>query len=263
MARWIEKRNLLTIFVFRMWYRIVNKLDKKGELVFMNYGYCDNTPIEGLHHDNEGDRTCIQLYDQLVKTVDVNNLKILEVGSGRGGGLSYISNRYNPQKATGLDLDPSAVNFCNEKHGHEQLTFIQGNAESLPFEDNSMDVIINVESSHRYGNMNNFLAEVKRVLRPEGSFLMTDFRYNERMDQIRADIKSSGLELIENYDITNFVVNALEKDDPRRKALIDRVVPALLRKQALNFAGAVGSNTYNCFADGKWQYFNYHLKKSS
>ena len=53
---------------------------------------------------------------------------------------------------------------------------MHGNAESLPFADESFDAVINVEASHGYPDFPRFLAEVARVLRPGGHFLYADFR---------------------------------------------------------------------------------------
>ncbi len=261
MTGWNKMRPVLTEFFFRVWYRIVNKLDRKGEVVFMNYGFCNGTPISDLHADQEGHRTCIQLYDQLVSGIDLKDKHILEVGSGRGGGLAFLNHRYKPAKATGLDLDKSAIKFCNKNHANESLEFFQGNAEKLPFEDNSVDVVINVESSHRYENIRTFLAEVKRVLRPGGSFLISDFRYDYDMNDFIKDLEASGMEKIVDVLITPFVVEALKIDDLRRRDLVSRLIPRFLHKPALEFAGVVGSNTYKSFESGSWAYFNYHFRK--
>ena len=57
------------------------------------------------------------------------------------------------------------------------LTFVQGDAQKLPFSAQSLDAVINVEASHCYPNFPGFLAEVARVLRPGGHFLYADFRF--------------------------------------------------------------------------------------
>lgn len=262
MARSAEFRNSVIDIIFRVWYRIVNKLDRKGEVVFMNYGYCNGKPFVDLHPHQESDRVCIQLYDQLVQGVDLHKKDILEVGSGRGGGLAFLSNKYKPTKATGVDLDKTAIKFCNKTHGSESLNFLQGNAQKLPFEDNSMDVVINVESSHRYENMKEFLSEVKRVLKPGGSFLITDFRYNNQLKDFFNDLDTCGLQKIADTLISPFVVESLRRDDPRRRDLVRRLVPRVLQKQALDFAGVIGSPTFQAFEDGRWSYYNYHMTKS-
>ena len=261
MARWFESRPFFTEFLFQSWYWFVNTIDRNGEVVFMNYGFCNGIPTPDLQPEQEPQRTCIQLYDQLVEGIDLKGKTLLEVGSGRGGGLAFLSHRYQPTMATGIDLDKTAISFCNRNHGHNALKFLHGNAQQLPFEDNSVDVVINVESSHRYPNMKAFLAEVKRVLRPGGTFHMTDFRYEHQLNEFNLILESSGLRKIAEKLITPYVVEALKQDDPRRRELIQRLAPRLFRKTALEFAGVVGSKTYRSFESGRWSYFNYHFTK--
>ena len=59
--------------------------------------------------------------------------KCWKLGSGRGGGANYIKKYLKPEKFTGLDIAYNAVKMANEKHATEGLTFVQGNAERLPF----------------------------------------------------------------------------------------------------------------------------------
>lgn len=40
----------------------------------------------------------------------------------------------------------------------------------------SADIVINVESSHCYGNFEKFTESVKKILKDDGSFVLTDFR---------------------------------------------------------------------------------------
>jgi len=113
----------------------------------------------------------------------------------------------------GLDFSENAVRFCNDKYNVEGLSFEGGNAESLPFTDNSFDVVLNVESSHCYSSMNAFLAQVKRVLREGGYFLMADFRRKEALEDLRESLNESGLTLIKETDITQNILEAMELDD--------------------------------------------------
>src|SRR5437016_10678551 len=70
----------------------------------------------------------------------------------------------------GIDLSDKAVDFCNQNYAIDALSFRQGDAENLPLSDASVDVVVNLESSHCYGSMDRFLSEVYRVLRPGGIF---------------------------------------------------------------------------------------------
>ena len=54
---------------------------------------------------------------------------------------------------------------------------MHGDADNLPFADQSFDAVINIEASHCYPRLSHFLADVARVLRPGGHFLYVDARW--------------------------------------------------------------------------------------
>ena len=248
--------------LFRAWYWYVNKKDKNAEILFMNYGYEDNRCPVNLAKEDESNRYSIQLYHHLTSLVDLKSKDILEIGCGRGGGLAHTVKTFNPASAKGVDLDKVAVSFCNRHYLHDNLNFVRGDAQNLPLADNSYDVILNVESSHRYPNMDAFLGEVKRLLRPGGFFLYTDFRYPHEMDDLKDQLKNTEMEVLHETDITPYVVNALELDDRRRRSLVEKLTPKIIHKTALNFAGTVGSPTYNQFASREYIYYSYILKNN-
>lgn len=249
-------------WIFRTWYWYVNTVDKKAEVLFMNYGYSNGEEVKLNKTEDENNRYSIQLYHLLANAVDLNNKNILEVGSGRGGGLAYVSNQFNPQSATGMDLDNNAVNFSNKFYTAPNLNFVQGDAQQLPMEDNAYDVVMNVESSHRYPDMQKFLTEVHRVLQPGGHFLFTDFRYDHEIPGLHEELKRSGLTILKEEDITSYVVKALELDDNRKRKLVKKLSPKVLHSVALNFAGTIGSSTYNQFLNREYVYMNYVLQKN-
>jgi len=250
-------------WLFRLWYWYISNVDKKAEVIFMNYGYYHPHQNVPLHKDDEVNRYSIQLYHLLASSIDLKDKSLLEIGCGRGGGLFYVARHFPIRSASGVDLNKRASKFSSEHYNIEGLRFMQGDAQKLSFENESFDVILNVESSHRYRDMQAFLGEVNRILRPGGHFLYTDFRYDHEMDDLHHQISNLGLNIVEKQNITPNVVNALEKDDQRRRSLVKKLAPKLLWKIALNFSGAIGSETYNQFASGKYEYFTYVLKKQN
>ena len=232
----------------------------------MNYGYA---PLAGhdqaidLSEEDEYYRYYMQLYDHVAGAVDIRGLKVLEVGSGRGGGADYIKRYLNPESMIGLDISDTAVNFCNQKYDIEGLTFERGNAESLPFPDSSFDVVINVESSHCYGSMDCFLGQIKRVLRDGGYFLMADFRRKEALDDFRRSLEGSGLALIKETDITQNILEALTLDHERKTGLIKKSVHKSLVSFFLQFAGTKDSLIYERFLTGETIYLSYVLQKQT
>ena len=177
----------------------------------MNYGFIDDNPPE-LEPEDESDRLFIQLYHMNIRDVDLAGKQVLEVGSGRGGGASWIARTYAPTQLTGLDYSAAAVKLCNRMYGlQENLTYVEGNAMKLPFDDESFDVLYNVESSHCYSDMEGFINEAYRVLKPGGYFAWTDFRDEKTMNSIRKMFDKTKFEKLKDTDITQEVIQALDE----------------------------------------------------
>jgi len=251
--------------VIRSWYDQMSRLDRDADMIFMNYGWASLDPADQsltLQPEDEPNRYCIQLYHQVASAVDLHGQDVLEVGSGRGGGSSYIARYLGPRSMTGLDFSPKAIEFCQRHYDVPGLHFVRGSAEDLDFADESFDAVVNVESSHCYPSMERFLAGVHRVLKPGGHFLYTDHRRRERVDLLRQQLEESALTLLHEEDIGANVVRALELDNARKQALIHSKVPRPLRGFFNEFAGMEGTNTsYARLSSGASRYLRFVLRK--
>ncbi len=245
-------------------YSLMTGLDRDADMIFMNYGYVvppgDGGP-PALRPEDEPNRHSIQLYHHLAGSVELAGKDVLEVGSGRGGGASYVARYLGPRSYVGMDRNAKAVAFCRRHYQVPGLTFQQGDAEALPFGDGSFDVVLNVESSHGYGSVPRFLAEVRRVLRPCGFVLYTDHRGPHQVDAWRQEVRGSGLTLLSETDITERVVQALDETDERKQELIERKVPRFLRPAIGEFASVKGSKAYERFRNGQTIYLSFRLQK--
>jgi ubiquinone/menaquinone biosynthesis C-methylase UbiE len=138
---------------------------------------------------------------------------ILEVGCGVGEGLNFLSRLVPDARMTGLDLAPKAIERANATLARgDELRFVQGDAEELPFEDSSVDVLINVESSHTYPDLKRFLQEAARVLRPGGVLSHIDVFTSQRLQAMR-QMKSEvpGLQWTTDNDISDQVRAAVRQ----------------------------------------------------
>ena len=251
--------------IWRNWYQFLAQSYKRKEWSFINYGYASLDPqAEKLELDyaDEPNRYCIQLYHHVANVVDLKGLKVLEVGSGRGGGAYYIKCFLGPKRVVGVDFSQRAVAFCNKSYSFvEGLSFVAGDAEFLPFKDNSFDVVVNVESSHCYGSINAFLMQVKKVLQEGGYFLYADFRDKDEIDILRRQLRHSGMTLIKETNITTNVTEALNLDNERKMALIQEAVHRVLLRPFQEFAGVMGSMMYEGFRTGQLIYLSFVLQK--
>lgn len=250
--------------LWQFWHNVMIRFDKKKTTTFLNYGYqgLNGDPVLQLEKDDETNRYCIQLYDHVVNKADLKGKDILEVGSGRGGGASYISRYFKPQRYTALDIAEGVVNFCNDHHKVDGLSFVKGFAEKQPFENDSFDYVVNVESARCYSSLDKFFSEVHRVLRPNGGFLFADMIRRGEVDSINEKLQKHGFEIVEKRDISKNVVEALDHDTDRRKELIDSFIPNFLNKHFQQFAGTKNTERYNSFANGNMEYWSYILKRN-
>lgn len=237
-----------------------------SEWAFMNYGYTKLAPETDslqLEASDEPDRFCIQLYDRVVGRVDLQGRDVLEVGSGRGGGSSYIKRYLGAASVIGTDLSRRAVRLCNRHRAFAGLSYVQGDALALPFPDASFDAVVNIESSHCYPSTDTFLAEVHRVLRPGGHLLFADFRSNQELVELQEQLAGCPLEVFEDEVITENVLAALDRDSDRKLGLIREMVPKWLQGPFSRFAAIEGSHTHEAFRTGKTHYVRCVLRKRS
>jgi len=116
------------------------------------------------------------VWQLLGDTPITENSVVLDVGCGIGGPAGWIAERNHPRRVIGLE-------FCdfNIRNAHKvwssspaSPSFIQGDAHKLPLQSASVDVILNLESALHYRNKPAFLAECRRVLKPDGWLCLGD-----------------------------------------------------------------------------------------
>src|SRR2546423_12157864 len=92
--------------LWRVWYQFLARRFRQDDWTFMNYGFCgdDSDAKPELEAGDEGDRYCIQLYHLVASGADLRGRVVLEVGSGRGGGSSFIARYLGPASMTGVDI---------------------------------------------------------------------------------------------------------------------------------------------------------------
>ena len=246
---------------WRVWYSVFAEKAYPHDFFFINCKFYDENLFVKIDLEEERERYPAQLYHHAPTQEDISEKKILEVDSGRGGGASYILRYLKPKSVVGIDISKNAVRPCNSKHQYPNLSFCVGESEKTPFKDESFDIVLNVESSHYYGNIPLFLAEVKRVLKPRGFFLWADFRLTKEMSALFNCFLDSGLIKVREKNITGCVLNALKKMSKKGKEKIRKYVPKLIQPVFISYAGVERSGTYDSFVQNKLIYKSATFKK--
>lgn len=107
---------------------------------------------------------------------------VLDAACGEGYG-SYLMKTWGAQSVTGMDIDASAVDKARESFKADGLAYLQHDVQTLPFEDHVFDVVVSLETLEHLDDAEMFLQEIKRVLRPGGTVILScpnDNYYYER-----------------------------------------------------------------------------------
>jgi SAM-dependent methyltransferase/acyl carrier protein len=232
---------------------VTRRLERSGvgdASFFLNYGYIslgeeDDSQFEvapGLFNPSS-----VRLAFELIGKTELQDRRVLDVGCGRGGTAALMAQRWGA-KVSGVDLAPEAVAFCRRVHG-EAVRFEVGDAENLPFDSGSFDVVTNIESSHTYPNLRAFFAEVRRVLADGGRFLYTDLLPVQRWMEVRVLLGALGFTFTGDRSITANVLASCDNVAATRAqafgggdAMID------------NFLAVPGSVVYEQMKSGAWDY---------
>ncbi|MHA1301727.1 MAG: class I SAM-dependent methyltransferase [Candidatus Helarchaeota archaeon] len=118
-----------------------------------------------------------------LRKLDLNGL-LVDVGCGSGNLIIQIAENFKSLKLIGVDISDEMIELAKkkatEKGQIERIEFRIGTSENLPFSDNSVDIIISSLSLHHWSNPIKGFEEIIRVLKPNGIFLIFDFRRDSR-----------------------------------------------------------------------------------
>lgn len=123
--------------------------------------------------------------------IRANNCEsVLELASGQGFNSVYLA-RLNPGlQFVGIDLTPAHVATAQEaSEGLSNVKFSVGDFQQLAFEDESFNLIFEVESICHATNMRQALNEAHRVLRDGGEFVLFDGFRKPGFDELDPRIK--------------------------------------------------------------------------
>ena len=120
---------------------------------------------------------------KVVKSVKKENPKtILDIATGTGD-LAIAMAKATDAKITGFDLSAGMLEVgrkkVKEQNLENRIEMIRGDAEKMPFADNSFDVITVAFGVRNFENLKKGLDDIYRVLKPGGKFIILEFSQPE------------------------------------------------------------------------------------
>jgi len=102
--------------------------------------------------------------------------RVLDVGCGFGGTLAEIGARLAGMALIGLNIDRRQLELCRGimPRSGGSLALVEADACALPFAPATFDHLFCVEALFHFRSRQLFLAEAARLLRPDGTLLVSD-----------------------------------------------------------------------------------------
>ena len=144
----------------------------------VHWGYWDD-PATTPAGPDEFHRAAEAMLQRMVGLTALRDgMAILDVGCGLGGTVSFLDRQCASCTLVGVNIDAAQLRIAKTSasaQGRNSLHFIQANAGALPFQGESIDVILCVESIFHFDDRQIFLDECGRVLKPGGLLVVSDF----------------------------------------------------------------------------------------
>jgi len=104
--------------------------------------------------------------------------RVLDVGCGQGIGSQLLVRHFRAVRVDAIDIDPLMIRRATRRLKSipsPNIHFSVGDAEALPFEDESMDAVFDFGILHHLEDWQRGIREIARVLKPGGAFYFEEY----------------------------------------------------------------------------------------
>jgi len=117
--------------------------------------------------------------EKIVNSVEIKNAdKVLDVGCGTGMFLKLLKEKHDGVEAIGIDPDKGALEIATKRlTKFKDVKLIRGFGETLPFEDETFDIVFSTLAFHHMPTdiKQKAIKEIFRVLKKGGKLAIVDF----------------------------------------------------------------------------------------
>lgn len=145
--------------------------------------------------------------------------RVLDVATQEGRFVQILTeNLQSYTQAVGIDLTEQAIKTAHDTLGGANTQFLVADAEHLVFAADSFDTVSVSASFHHFANIPRVLGEIKRVLRPSGTFILA-----EMVDEPQTEAERSSVQLHRWAARVDTAMGRLHNPTLTRQALLDHV----------------------------------------
>ena len=116
--------------------------------------------------------------------------KVLDVATEGGDFINTLMKTLKEYDSfVGIDISAKELKSAIKEFKDKPVKFIEMNAENLVFEDNAFDTVSISHSLHHLADIDKVLSEMKRVLKPDGFFILQEmYSDGEQTEAQKTDI---------------------------------------------------------------------------
>jgi malonyl-CoA O-methyltransferase len=165
-----------------------------------------------------------EIAERIIERLELVKLQpntVLDIGAGTGAATHALSQFYKKSRVIAFDLAPNMLKQARKRGNllHQLMSkrgFVCGDAEHLPFADNSIDLIFSSSTLQWCSNLDHTFAEFRRILSPGGLLMFSTFG-PDTLKELRqswqaADINSNNSvhvhDFIDMHDIGDALLRA-------------------------------------------------------
>jgi ubiquinone/menaquinone biosynthesis C-methylase UbiE len=137
---------------------------------------------------DEMERHHISIVEQTLNQMDLNRgERVLDLGCGVGWASRIMARMVAPEgQVVGIDISDEMISRARAaSRGSDNVMFVWGSAQQLPWQENFFDKVLSVESFYYYADQDRAIAELFRVIAPKGKLYILINLYRENHYSLR------------------------------------------------------------------------------
>lgn len=195
----------------------------------------------------------INSYLNLFKNIDYKSKNILDLGCGWGRGVDTIYNNIS-KSVIGSDIDYYFITYAKDKYNK---TYLLDDFLNTSFKSNIFDIIVSNCSLHFFYNDNAFFKNVRKVLKDNGTIVLSDFFDNHRLAIFEDNLINNNFKIVLKEDLSVDTIKAMEYDvDTLKKRFEDKISP-----QAINAFVEIQKHRLYFFTKNDNKQYKYIIQK--
>ncbi len=158
------------------------------------------------------DRRVWQDPDEILNAVELQP-HFIAADLGCGSGYFTVPLAQKIKKVYGIDVQMEMLRFLEDKIRKLKIRNIEtllSESDKIPLEDESVDLLISINTLHEFGDRDRMITEIERVIRKGGKLLIVDFKKEDTGFGPPVNIRISTDKAIKLFQTKGFALSKMK-----------------------------------------------------